>query len=127
MNDTEQEDVLLSAEQVIEAYEHLLSLSARMLGWARLGDWSALIDEETRYVAEVNRLAEVEEAVILNETQQQRKADLLEQILEQSLEVKRYLAKQRDELGQKIQDTRQRRLVVDSYLDWDADKPGTSQ
>jgi len=87
-----------SQDALFEGYEALLDRSRLMLGFARRGAWPALIDEETLYMVEVERLGALERAVVLDAAARERRAALLEGILENSLEIKRHLARRHAEL-----------------------------
>lgn len=104
-----------TGEQVLQAYEGLLARTGRMLECARGQDWNGLIEEESQYVVEVERLARGESGVRLNPRQRHRKAELLERILESERGVRRCLESRRDELDQLIGLSRRRRDLNRSY------------
>ncbi|MBL7251699.1 flagellar protein FliT [Alloalcanivorax sp. C16-2] len=104
-----------TGEQVLQAYEGLLVRTGRMLEHARGQDWNALIEEESLYVLDVERLARGEVSVRLNERQRHRKAELLERILERERGVRLCLETRREELDQLIGLSRRRRDLNRSY------------
>ncbi|WP_355660778.1 flagellar protein FliT [Halomonas salifodinae] len=103
------------AERLLACYEALLERSTRMLAKAREEAWEALIEEESHYVQEVERLAREDQGQALDTAQRERKADLLERILEQDMEVRRHLVARRDELGELIGNSRRKRDLERAY------------
>ncbi|ASK34786.1 flagellar protein [Alcanivorax sp. N3-2A] len=103
------------AQHVLGTYEQLLACSTRMLGLVRRQDWEALIGEETDYLSVVSGLAELEQNIVLSKPQQDRKADLLERILEQDMEIRQGLMARRDELSRLMDVSRRRRDLGRSY------------
>lgn len=106
-------------EYLLALYETLLARATRMLGWAQRGEWEPLIEEETRYVGDVSCISDMEASVELTVDQMLRKAEILEAILERSLALKQYLNQQRDDLGERIHESEQKREQIDRYLKWD--------
>lgn len=106
---------MAAAGEVLSAYEQLLQRSARMLAWAREGDWASLIQEESAYVVAVEKLRTLEAGSQLGHEGGQRKADLLERILEQDAEVRQHLEHRRDELRVLMGDARRRRDLSRTY------------
>ncbi|MFG6176452.1 flagellar protein FliT [Halomonas sp. THAF12] len=104
-----------SQEAVIAGYQALLARSERMLALAREADWSALVDQEADYVQQVERIAELDARHALEREAQNRKAELLERILENDLEVRRHLMQRRDELGELIGTSRRQRDLQRAY------------
>ncbi|RTR04422.1 flagellar protein FliT [Halomonas nitroreducens] len=104
-----------SQEEVIAIYEALLARSEQMLASARVADWAALVDQEADYVQRVERLSRLEAEPSLDRASQLRKADLLECILENDLEVRRHLIQRRDELGELIGTSRRQQSLQRAY------------
>lgn len=104
-----------SATDVLAGYELLRERSARMLNWAREGDWAHLVQEESSYVMAVEDLKRREQGCQLDHAGLIRKADLLERILEQDAEVRQRLEARRDELSELLGSTRRRRDVNRAY------------
>ncbi|WP_192036519.1 flagellar protein FliT [Halomonas sp. YLGW01] len=100
---------------VIAGHEALLRRTSRMLSLANAKEWTALVDEESRYLLDVERLARFEADVALDDEGRARKAQLLEQVLEQSMEVRRRLIERRDELGRLIVSGEKKRQVGRAY------------
>lgn len=124
----------VSPERILVAYELLLTRSLRMLASARAQDWDALVDEQTRYVMEVEWLARHEQGVALPLDAVERKAVLLARMLENEGEVRACLTARRDELGQLLGTSMRQRelgrayrprrpLPVDIHPLFDPDKP----
>lgn len=104
-----------SATDVLAGYELLRERSARMLSWAREGDWAHLVQEESSYVMAVEDLKRREQGCQLDNAGLIRKADLLECILEQDAEIRQRLEARRDELSELLGSTRRRRDVNRAY------------
>lgn len=100
---------------IISGYEALLERSSRMLAFACEEDWSRLLEEEAEYVIEVERLSRVEAKHTLDASLAERKALLLERILEGDLEIRRRLNKRRDELGALLNASQRKRSVDSAY------------
>lgn len=105
----------MSAEDVLMVYESLLAATQSMLTLAREGDWSALLESESRYVVDVESLARLETGVALDERQQTRKAELLERILYNDVQIRKHLVARRDELGEKLGVSQRRRDLNRAY------------
>jgi flagellar protein FliT len=106
-----QTDNATTQEDIIASYQSLLASSVRMLHKAQDEDWVSLIDEESRYVAQVERLTRLESGMVLEPAQVVRKAELLAQILVQDREIRERLAQRKAELSRLIgQSQRQRQL-----------------
>lgn len=104
------------AQQVlIAAYEALLSRSSRMLDSARAADWETLVDQETEYVVQVERLGRLDAELPLDDERVARKAELLERILDQDLEIRQRLIERRDELDRLIGSSRQQLALSRTY------------
>ncbi|MTI50222.1 MAG: flagellar protein FliT [Alcanivorax sp.] len=115
MTELESRRRALSAEQVLLAYEALLARSGRMLDCVRRHDWDGLMGEEAHYLVDVEQLSSRERDTALDASQQARKADLLERILERDLEIRRCLVARRDELAGLIGTTKRKRDLRRSY------------
>lgn len=111
---------MTTVDEVLAGYERLLQRSARMLSWARDGDWTNLVQEESVYVVAVEELKRLEAGCQLDHAEASRKADLLERILEQDAELHRRLRSRRDELSELIGNSRRRRDVSRAYQDENA-------
>ncbi|WP_221931508.1 flagellar protein FliT [Aliidiomarina halalkaliphila] len=106
---------VMEGEEVLASYRRLLGFSETMLSHARRDDWTALIDSEVQYVAEVDRLQKYEMEAMLNEDQQAAKLELLEQLLEQDREIRERLAQRRAELEKLLTSASQKKKVDEAY------------
>ena len=104
-----------TSSDVISGYEALLERSSRMVSFACEEDWSRLLEEEADYVVEVERLSRLEAHQTLDAAHRERKALLLERILEGDLEIRRRLNKRRDELGALLNASQRKRSVDSAY------------
>lgn len=100
---------------LIAAYEALLSRSSRMLDSARAADWEALVDQETEYVVQVEDLGRLDAELPLDDEGGERKAELLERILDQDLEIRQRLIERRDELDRLIGSSRKQLALSRTY------------
>ncbi|WP_275287429.1 flagellar protein FliT [Halomonas elongata] len=105
----------VSGDAVLDAYTRLLTRSESMLESALAADWEALVDQETEYVQQVERLSTLDAGVSLDGEEQRHKAELLERILENDLEIRRHLIQRRDELGELIGVSRRQRDLQRTY------------
>ena len=105
----------VSPERILVAYELLLTRSLRMLASARDQDWDALVEEQTRYVMEVEWLARHEAKVALPVEAVERKAALLARMLDQEQEIRARLTARRDELGQLLNTSMRQRELGRAY------------
>ncbi|MBL1270106.1 MAG: flagellar protein FliT [Halomonas sp.] len=96
-------------------YEMLLSRVEHMHELANGEQWAELIDQRTSYVMLVNQLRELDTTVVLDAASQQRKAELLERILEHDVEIRRRLVARRDELGKLIEVSQRQRDLHRAY------------
>lgn len=106
----------LHQQDLLAAYEALLECSEKMLKHAREADWEALIDLQSTYLAQVETLHRFEDQqMILDQRASARKAELLEQLLEQDQEIRRHLTDRRSELTQMISGSRQQLALSRTY------------
>lgn len=99
---------MTSESSVIAVYESLLRRSEQMLNFARLGDWSSLVMERSRYLVDLERISQHEKHVPLSEGDRLRRICLLERILELDAEIRSCLVARRDELGRLLSVSRRR-------------------
>lgn len=105
-----------SAQQtLLNSYETLLNRVEHMHELANAEQWAELIDQRTHYVLLVEQLRELDTTVVLNATGQQRKAELLEHILEHDVDIRRRLVARRDELGKLIGVSQRQRDLHRTY------------
>ncbi len=86
-------------QALLNSYATLLSRVEHMHELANVEQWEELIDQRTNYVLLVEQLRELDATVLLDAAAQQRKAELLERILEHDVDIRRRLVARRDELG----------------------------
>lgn len=89
-------------QTLLASYEALLSSVEYMHELANAEQWAELIEQRTSYVVLVEQLRELDATVLLDPAAQQRKAELLESILEHDVDIRRRLVARRDELGKLI-------------------------
>ena len=90
-------------QQLLDAYETLLACSGKMLKAACESDWETLIDLQGTYLAEIETLRHLDdERMALNDAGRARKAELLEQLLEQDRDIRQRLTDRRHELTSMI-------------------------
>ncbi|MDN3524863.1 flagellar protein FliT [Halomonas sabkhae] len=104
-----------SSAAVLDVYTSLLTRSESMLEAALAADWENLVAQETEYVQEVERLPTLDANVVLDEEARRHKAELLERILENDMEIRRHLIQRRDELGELIGVSRRKRDLQRTY------------
>nr|WP_240457663.1 flagellar protein FliT [Halomonas socia] len=100
---------------VLKRYEALRVQTDGMLELARAEAWSELIQQQARYVVEVERLSRLEQGLDFDAGNRQRKALLLEAILESDHEVRERLLVRRDELGALIGTSQRKRDLSRAY------------
>ena len=105
-----------SAQQaLLTSYETLLSRVEYMHQLANAEQWAELIDQRTSYVLLVDQLRELDATVSLDSAALQRKAELLERILEHDVDIRRRLVVRRDELGRLIEVSQRQRDLHRAY------------
>ncbi|MGP9764791.1 flagellar protein FliT [Halomonas sp. AOP13-D3-9] len=105
-----------SAQQaLLTSYETLLSRVEYIHELANAEQWAELIDQRTSYVVLVEQLRELDTTVVLDTAGQQRKAELLERILEHDVDIRRRLVSRRDELGKLIEVSQRQRDLHRAY------------
>lgn len=112
---TQPRNSIATQEALIAEYEALLVRSTRMLARVHEEDWESLVDDQSRYVVEVERLTKIEPGIAMDDAHSKRKASLLESILEQDMEIRRLLVERRDELGKLIGTTQRKRQAGRAY------------
>lgn len=104
-----------SPQGVIAAYEAMLQQTQCMLEAAHRQEWETLITHQTEYLLQTDRLQQLDEAIPLTETLRQRKADLIERILDNNLHLRNHLMARREELSELIDTSRQQRNISRAY------------
>ncbi|WP_445001201.1 flagellar protein FliT [Halomonas mongoliensis] len=82
---------------------------------ARSGEWEALVEQESRYLVQVERIRRMDAQQSLSGERAAHKATLLEQILEQDMEIRQCLVARRDELGRLIGNSRRQQSLNRAY------------
>lgn len=104
-----------SENALLDGYITLLNRVEHMHELANAEQWAELIEHRTNYVLLVEKLRELDANVVLDAEAQQRKADLLERILEHDVDIRRRLVARRDELGKLIGVTQRQRDLHRAY------------
>lgn len=102
-------------EALIDGYVHLLTRSRHMLQAARDADWPTLIGQESQYAMQIEKLAKHDTGVDLDAAHRTRKAELLEKILENDLEIRERLIERRDELSKLMGASRRQQTLSRAY------------
>ncbi|SNY98058.1 flagellar protein FliT [Halomonas sp. hl-4] len=102
-------------QTLLDTYAALLDSVMHMHQLADKDQWAELIDQRTHYVLLVEKLRELDASVTLDAAAQQHKAELLEAILEQDVEIRRQLIARRDELGRLINVSQRQRSLHRAY------------
>lgn len=103
------------SKQIIELYELLLQQSQRLLESARCGDWQNLAEEKFRGLIDLEKLQRLEAQAVLDPNERERKAELLEQILELDSQTRLCLLSRQEELGKLISLSRRQRDMSRAY------------
>lgn len=104
-----------SRQALIDAYARLLASVRYMHELADKEQWAELIEQRSNYVMLVEKLRELDSMVRLDDDSKRRKAELLEQILEHDVDIRRRLVARRDELGKLISVTQRQRNLHRAY------------
>jgi flagellar protein FliT len=102
-------------QSLLASYAALLSSVEHMHELANAEQWAELIEQRTNYVVLVEQLRELDATVLLDAAAQQRKAELLESILEHDVDIRRRLVARRDELGKLIGVSQRQRDLHRAY------------
>ena len=103
-------------EQQLLAYEALAQCSALMLKAAREADWESLIELQSDYLGLVERLQQSDDSDdMLGQSERERKAQLLKELLEQDHEIRERLVERREQLSQMIVGSRQQQTLSRTY------------
>ena len=104
-----------SQQALLDAYAKLLVRVHYMHELANAEKWAELIEQRSNYVVLVEEVRELDVTVMLDAQAKQRKSELLEQILEHDVEIRRRLVARRDELGKLIGVTQRQRDLHRAY------------
>ncbi|SJN13674.1 Flagellar biosynthesis protein FliT [Halomonas citrativorans] len=100
---------------LLDAYEGLLVHVTQMHELVSAEQWVELIEQRTHYVLLVEEVRKLDSVVVLDDPAKQRKAELLERILEYDVEIRRRLMARRDELGKLIGVSQRQRDLHRAY------------
>jgi flagellar protein FliT len=101
--------------RLIESYELLLEQSSRMLECALRGEWAEIMELKSQGIICEESLRQQEAVIQLTPRDQARKRELLTQILELDIEVRKRLMARQNELGELLQAGRRRRDLNRAY------------
>lgn len=101
--------------QVIAAYESLLEQSRRMLECAQNADWDGIFALKSQGLIDAATLRRAESQTQLDERGQQRKLELITEILELDGRVSSCLQDRQNYLGQLMQVARQKDRLKGAY------------
>ncbi|WP_234275413.1 flagellar protein FliT [Billgrantia zhangzhouensis] len=104
-----------TARALLDGYAQLRQQVAIMLELARAGEWDALIERQSDYLQLVDRLRHLDREAVLDDEERRCKADLLEAILNDDLEIREQLMARRSELGHLMDTSRRQRDLHRSY------------
>lgn len=96
-------------------YDQLLKHSKIMLIWAREENWTALLEEEAKYVDEIERLNVQGEQHSAGSPQVKPQSKMLEQILENGAEIRRCLIARRDRISDLMKAAQCRDKLTGTY------------
>lgn len=108
-------------QDLIARYRTLLDKLNVMLTHAESGRWAEIIEQESEYLAELERLRYLEAGAELNEAMQFHRARLGREILERSAELKRYLTERQEVLAGLIEQAEQHSDSATEATDLDAE------
>lgn len=86
-----------------------------MLIWAREENWTALLEEEAKYVGEIERLNVQGEQHSAGSPQVKQQSKMLEQILENGAEIRQRLIARRDKIGELMKAAQCRDKLTGTY------------
>ncbi|MBQ0711347.1 MAG: flagellar protein FliT [Porticoccus sp.] len=96
-------------------YDQLLTHSKIMLIWAREENWTALLEEEAKYVCEVERLNVQGEQYSAGSPPDKQQSTMLEQILKNGAEIRERLIASRDRIGELMKVAQCRDKLTGTY------------
>jgi flagellar protein FliT len=101
--------------QVIAAYERLLEQSRRILECAENADWDGIFALKAQGLLDAASLRRAESQAELDDRGQQRKRELIGQILELDNRVSSFLHARQEDLGQLMQVARRKGELNNAY------------
>lgn len=100
---------------VIDCYEQIAPLVARMLELARAGNWDALVTLEAQFRADIEHLKSLDPADTLDQPQLAQKRRLLKKILADDAEIRNILSPQLARLGALLGSMQQQHNLHQAY------------
>lgn len=104
-----------AADRLLATYEALLVRARRMRALVREHDWDTLLEELPAYIEKVEWLSRQEVDSGMDRGQRERKARMLEDILEHDAEIRHHLARRRNELARALRSSRHQRSLSRAY------------
>lgn len=101
--------------QLIAAYEQLLEQSRRILECAERADWDGIFVLKSQGLIDAAYLRRAEGQAELDDTGQQRKFELMRQIIELDGQVSSFLHARQNDLGQLMQINRRKSDLNNAY------------
>lgn len=100
---------------VIDCYEQIAPLVARMLDLARAGNWDALVTLEMQFRADIEILKKIDTTDTLDLSQRAQKHRLLKRILADDAEIRNILSPQLARLGALLGSMQQQHNLHQAY------------
>lgn len=100
---------------IVRSYEELLVLSEQMLEAARAGNWDAMSELQQVYLAEVERLRQLDHAVPFSDNERLRRFQLLERILAFDARIRDLTMPRLAHLGALLNSSRRRMDLSNTY------------
>ena len=100
---------------VIDCYEQIAPLVARMLELARAGNWDALVTLEAQFRADIEILKKIDTTDALDLSQRAQKHRLLQRILADDAEIRNILSPQLARLGALLGSMQQQHNLHQAY------------
>lgn len=100
---------------VIDCYEQIVPLVARMLVLAQAGKWSALVTLEEQFRSDIERLKVLDPTDTLDKTQLAQKHEMLKRILADDAEIRNIISPQLARLGALLGNMHQQQNLHQAY------------
>lgn len=99
-------------ETLLQYYEAIAGLSARMLTMAQSQQWDSLVELGTQYHEAVERLKQLDP---LNDDEKAARRELLTRILDDDAHIRQLVAPELDRLGHLLGTIKRQRTVLQAY------------
>lgn len=106
---------MVNQSAVMDCYEQIAPLVARMLTLARVGNWDALITLEAQFRADIERLKVMDPTDTLDQSQLERKHLLLKGILADDAEIRNLISPQMARLSALLGSMHQQQNLQQTY------------